>query len=155
MTFSQQLGTYKVLVDTCAFMNDSFFALALGNMSQMKKQGYSLYTASVVVNELIHIANSAHQTDADRQKAQDAVWLIKLLSKNKVLNFIEVQSNNHSADHIFISYILSNCTSQKIELITQDKELGKNVMAINSIETAVVKGVRVAYFLKGELVELS
>lgn len=126
---------YKILIDTCSLMAGQKALFYFDIFPLIRKVDNKVGILESVEKEL-----NKNLTYSDRiDKAKEGLEILDYLRKNHLVEFIKVDESGH-ADHHFVKHIFDLSKKEKICLITEDKNLAKDVLInIKTITSSAIK----------------
>lgn len=129
-----------VTIDTCAILSDGFIKLFQESAKAVSQLNKPLILHSSVVNELVRISKTAEHPKC--QKAQEALFILKVFEQYKIFKYWGNPKNFRLADQQFLEYVIELMTDKNIAIITLDKKLTSDILMqnmINSFDGHIIK----------------
>ena len=135
------------MIDTCSLMEDAFplWMDVLNNAKSYLNNEIKVRVPRECYEELKrHARNKA---DAERRiAAQRAIKIIKKAKWAKLLEVSKRESKKNFADHVIYVRVSTDRLEQKILIITQDKKLATDLIALNALASQRGRLVKVFKF---------
>ena len=137
---------WKVFIDTCSLVKPAaakFFAYA---RPYIEKYGNPVIIPLRVIDELKKLEQKKSSPEDDEARSLAKEWLEERLPRLQRDNIIVIHGedvdNLGHADNVFITQFTRHRMKHQILLVTQDKNLAKDIMNLNSMNS-VERGKRV------------
>ena len=131
----------KVFMDTCSFMDEHANDFVCHAVPILDKYNQKVFVPKKCVDEMIH-----HSHDKENEKkAKAAVNAIEILGKLQQRGFLDIrgEENDNFADNVFLTQFTKYRIKYSLVLITQDRKLGRDILALNNSESVNGKRIRV------------
>lgn len=125
---------YKIFIDTCSLLDDSVDIFLENMVPELKKANNKFIIPFRVIEEL----QKHEKNTKDKElviKAKAALVSVEKLMQQKLIDIRGEKSDNF-ADNVFSVVFTKFRLSHKLLLITQDRNLGRDILALNDTKSA-------------------
>ena len=126
---------FSIYIDTCSLLSDYSEAFWNYILPYLRKYGQTVIVIPAVLNELIKHSENAENKELAR-KSQQVLCLLQSLEKESLACMGNWYDHTY-ADQDFITLFRSKSKKESVLLITQDKELAANVLALKEPNLSV------------------
>ena len=125
---------YTVFIDTCSWMEQEIELFARHLIDALDGTDKAVYLALSVYNELVKLSQDNENTERC-EKASRAIFVIRSLKAHGKLILIG-EPGDTFADNILYSKFSEFRLTMKMALVTQDKELSREILGLNEIQSS-------------------
>lgn len=123
------VAEWGIMLDTCPLMHDAaplFFSHLASRLQSYRKQ---VMVPTAVIAELSKLAGDGTNSEKSKKAARGLQILVHLLQMGllKKVGY----DKDHFADGTILSYLQRICADGNVLLVTQDKNLGRDVLRMN------------------------
>lgn len=145
------LNTFDyAIIDTCSLMDGGFpewMDVVRGSKEYWKK-GFEILVPRRCYDELKKHAHQ-HENDSKRIDAKRGLKIVKHAKWKKLLTITKKDKNENFADNAIYVRVCSDRLFSKILIITQDKSLASDLLALNHLQSQSGRPLQVCRFIAG------
>ena len=132
-SLEEYVRDYKIFIDTCSLLHAAADKFWQNIIPMLEKHGKKIFIPSKVIDELKRHSENAESVELSKNAGKCLEYL-KDLNKNQLIS-IKGEKTDSFADNLFLTVFTKFRMEYRLLLITQDKKLASDILALNNSQS--------------------